>query len=186
MVTSIISGPMIQRILKRRKPSRFTDYLGAKAFLNPLQVQDRVGAIKELTQTICVLSNLDAKSVEAAIWFGELIMPTGLSNGVAVPHARIEGLSAPVVGVGLSRTGIDFKAADGEPAHIIFLILTPRNDDGVQLEILADIARTFSNAETREKALEVANYTEFLTLLKIEGASAGGQLRERIEISKNN
>src|SRR5574341_2370625 len=186
LVTSLMSGPMIQLILRRPKPRRFTDYLAAKAFLNPLQADSRREAIKELTQAICTVSDLSPEAVETEVWMWERIIPTGLSNGVAVPHARIDRLAAPVIGVGMSRTGIDFDTADGDPAHIVFLILTPRNDDGVQLEILADIARTFSNAETREKALEVANYTEFLALLKIEGSSTRVQPRERIEISKNN
>jgi Kef-type K+ transport system membrane component KefB/mannitol/fructose-specific phosphotransferase system IIA component len=169
LVTSLMSGPMIQRILGRKKPRQFTDYLVAKAFLNPLQAQNRREAIRELTRAVSTVSNLDSQVVATAVWVGEEIMPTGLSNGVAVPHARIEGLSAPLIGVGLSKKGIDFDTADGEPANIIFLILTPENDDGAQqLEILADIARTFENTQTLEKVLEVASYTEFLAMLKSE------------------
>ncbi|MCI0454749.1 MAG: cation:proton antiporter [Candidatus Dadabacteria bacterium] len=188
LVTSIISGPMMQRILNLRKPRRLTDYLTGKAFLNPLIANDRRGAIKELANALGASSNLNAEAVERQAWAEEEIMPTGLSNGIAVPHARIDRLNAPVVGVGLSRTGVDFDAADGEPAHIIFLILTPRDDDGAQqLGILADIAKTFENKETREKVLQVANYIEFLALLKIEMKdSLNIEPGEQIGISKSN
>jgi mannitol/fructose-specific phosphotransferase system IIA component (Ntr-type) len=101
----------------------------------------------------------------------EATMATGIGEGVAIPHARIDGLQAPVVAAALSADGIDFDAPDGEPARLIFLLLTPRDDDGAQLEILADIARTFHNDQLREKAVRAKNYTEFLAVLKTHGAA---------------
>lgn len=93
-------------------------------------------------------------------------MPTGIGNGVAIPHARIEGLHSPVLVLGLSAAGIDFDAPDGEPSHVIILILSPNNDDGVQLQILADIARTFSSPAARREFLKVNTYTELLATLR--------------------
>lgn len=95
-------------------------------------------------------------------------MATGLGSGLAVPHARLEGLAGPAVGVGISRAGIDFDAPDGRPAHLVFLLLTPRNDDGAQLEILADIARTFRQRRVREQAQRAGSFTEFVGLIKSE------------------
>lgn len=66
-------------------------------------------------------------------------MSTGLSHGVAAPHARLADLRAPMVVTGLSHAGIDFDADDGLPAQMIFLQLTPPHDDSVQLDLLADI-----------------------------------------------
>jgi mannitol/fructose-specific phosphotransferase system IIA component (Ntr-type) len=50
-----------------------------------------------------------------------------------------------VVGVGISQDGLDFDAPDGRPAHIVFLILTAPQDDGAQVELLADIGRIFED-----------------------------------------
>ena len=50
----------------------------------------------------------------------------------------------------------------------IFLILTPRDDDEVQVEILADIARTFRHEEVRQKVVEVPTYTEFLAMIRTQ------------------
>jgi mannitol/fructose-specific phosphotransferase system IIA component (Ntr-type) len=71
-----------------------------------------------------------------------------------------------VVCVGLSRDGIEFQAPDGERSRMIFLILTPSEDGGAQLEILADISRTFLDSTTRDAALRVSSYTEFLAALR--------------------
>lgn len=93
-------------------------------------------------------------------------MATGIGKGVAVPHARLPGLNGPLVGFGFSAAGVDFDAPDGEPAKAICLILTPQDDNGAQLEILADIAATFKDEEMRERAFRLSGYTEFLALVK--------------------
>jgi PTS system fructose-specific IIC component len=95
-------------------------------------------------------------------------MPTGPDHGIAVPHARIEGLKTPIVATRLSHSGIDFDADDGLPAQIIFLLLTPPHDDSIQLDLLADITERFRDADTRSRALLVGSYTEFLALMKEE------------------
>jgi mannitol/fructose-specific phosphotransferase system IIA component (Ntr-type) len=158
--------------LGRRKSRQITDYLTAKAFLNPLHAHNRQEAIAVLAQGIRLTPGLTTEEVVAAVMEREGVMSTGLGNGVAVPHARIDGLPAPVVAAGLSRAGIDFDASDGLPAQIIFLLLTPLSDDGAQLEILADITRIFQHAEVRERALEVGSYIEFLALLKSESTAS--------------
>lgn len=167
ITTSLMSGPIMQRILKLKKARRFTDYLPAKAFIKSLQTRDRPKAIEELANALCATHpHLSAPLISAAVWLREQIMATGLEEGVAVPHARVKGLHAPLVAVGFSETGIDFDASDGRPARIICLILTPKNNDGAEMEIIADIASTFQDPEIRDQVFQVANYTEFLALMK--------------------
>jgi mannitol/fructose-specific phosphotransferase system IIA component (Ntr-type) len=93
-------------------------------------------------------------------------MATGIGMGVAVSHARLDGLDRPLVAVGLAPQGVDFDAPDGIPAHIIRMILAPMHDNGAQLEILADIAATFRTEGLSERALLSSSYTEFLALLR--------------------
>jgi mannitol/fructose-specific phosphotransferase system IIA component (Ntr-type) len=62
----------------------------------------------------------------------------------------------------------DPPANNNSPAQIICLILTPQNDDGAQLKILADIAASFRHEHLREKTLQVGSYTEFLALIRSE------------------
>lgn len=166
LVTSLISGPAMQRILRRPKPRRFTDFLHPKAFLPALPAADRPSAIAHLAATLAPLVNLPAALIEERVNQREQLLATGLPNGIAVPHARFDGLANPVVAIALSKPGIDFDSADGEPAHVVFFILTPMHDSGAQLEILADIARTFSRPDSGNHALQATSYTEFLALLR--------------------
>ena len=110
--------------------------------------------------------DLDSEAICEAVMARERLMPTGIGNGLAVPHARLPDLKVPVVAVGLPAVGIDFDAPDDTAANIIFLILTPTVDNGAQLEILSDIATTFKSREVREKAGGVTGFTEFLALVR--------------------
>jgi mannitol/fructose-specific phosphotransferase system IIA component (Ntr-type) len=107
-----------------------------------------------------------ASVVEAAVWAREETLPTGIGHGVAIPHARVDGLRKSLVAVGISETGIDFDAPDGEPAQVIFLIVTPGDDPDAQLEILAELARLFREQHMLERVLRTRSFTEFLALMK--------------------
>lgn len=168
MVTSLMSGPLMRKILRLKKPRRLSDYLGTRGFIANLRGESRASVIDELSQAACAGLELDGVEVASAVLAREAQGPTGLGDRIAVPHARIDALRGPVVAVGLSRNGIDFDAPDGLPAQLVFLILTPRDDDGAQVEILADIARTFRHEELRQKAVGVPSYTEFLAMIRTQ------------------
>jgi len=166
LVTSLMSGPAMQWLLRLKKPRRFLDFLRPKAFFVNLKAGCRDEAIDELSLPLATALGLDPQLVATAVRERERLMATGLGSGLAVPHARLEGLAGPAVGLGISRAGIDFDAPDGRPANLIFLLLTPRDDDGSQLEILADIARTFRARDAREQALKATSFTEFVGLMR--------------------
>jgi mannitol/fructose-specific phosphotransferase system IIA component (Ntr-type) len=166
LVTSLVSGPMLQYILRLKKPRRFVDYLQPQSFVNRLEAVDRWDAIRELAQVMAPLAGLDSKEVTTAVLAREKVMATGIGKGLAVPHARLPNLAAPVVAIGLSVAGVDFDNPDDTMAHVVCLILTPVKDDGAQLEILADIAATFKVKEIREKVVTVTGITEFLALVR--------------------
>lgn len=174
LVTSLISGPAIQRILRRTKPRRFVDYLVPQAFVAKLGAGERSSAIRELARALAGPVGLDATSVAREVQRREVMMATGLPGGVAVPHARLKGLNQPAIAVGLSQEGIDFEASDDKPAKLIFLILTPKDDHGSQLQILADIGRTFQDERTAREFLTVQSYTQFLAMYRSEVAENGG------------
>jgi len=165
IVTSLISGPLMQKILRLKKPRRFIDFVPMRGFIR-LSSNNSKMAILELVESIGTVNGLKQEEIVAAVLKREQLMPTGIGNEVAVPHARMKGISHPVVAVGIAPDGIDFKGADGKPARLIFLILTPIDDNGAQVEILADIARTFRPTDFRKSAISAAGMTEFLAMVK--------------------
>ena len=166
IVTSMISGPAIRIILRLGKKRTLLDALSSRLFTRELQAFSSRTAIHELTAMACEASGLNTSEVEAAVWEREETLPTGIGNGVALPHARIEGISKPIVAIGVSDSGIDFDAPDDKPAYVIFLILTPKDAPDTQLEITAELAKLFRVFGMTEKVLKIKSYTEFLALVK--------------------
>jgi len=167
IATSMISGPAMRRVLRLRQPRRLTDFLSPKACVIDLPSQSRSGAIRALSAAACKANtSLKPEQVAELVLAREAQAATGLGDRIAVPHARLEGLQRPLIAIGLCDGGVDFDAPDGAAAQIILLILTPRDDDGAQVEILADVARTFREESIRQRAVEVRTYIELLALLR--------------------
>lgn len=169
LATSIMSGPLMQRCLGLRTSRRIHDLLRPGAFKSPLLGRTRTDGLLHLAGALAEEHKLPVPEVQRAVLARERLQATGIGNGVAVPHARLPGLKAPLVGVGISQAGLDFDAPDGRPAHIVFLILTPPRDDGAQVELLADIGRLFADPAVRERAVGLRSFTELRALLKVDG-----------------
>lgn len=71
----------------------------------------------------------------------EAMGSTGLGNGLAIPHCKVRDLADVVVSIGISREGIDFHAADGNPVTLVFLVLSPADAPALHLQALARISR---------------------------------------------
>jgi Kef-type K+ transport system membrane component KefB/mannitol/fructose-specific phosphotransferase system IIA component (Ntr-type) len=167
LVTSVISGPMMKYLFGLQKPVRFTHFITARAFVARMQARSRREAIRELAEAVAAATGVDVEVIAGAALAQEERAPSGLVNGLAVPHARLSALTSPVVGVGISRFGVDFDAPDGRLSRLIFLVLTPSTDDGAeQSSIFADIAMNFRDTSLREQALRVETYTQFRALVR--------------------
>lgn len=166
IVTSMLSGPFMRLILRAEKKSHLRNFLSPKLFLRELGATARREVIREMTAAACEVAGLDARAVEKAVWDREEALSTGIGNGVAIPHARLDGLRESLVVVGISKTGIDFDSPDGRLAKVIFLILTPSSAPGDQLQIAAEIARLFRDLRMPGRVLGTQNFTDFLALMR--------------------
>lgn len=165
--TSAMSGPLIKWSMRRRQSLRLASVTSPKHFKRNLVASTRFEAIRELISLACQQSDLNGEHVEALAWERETVAATGIGNGVALPHARVTGLARPIVVIGMSDTGIDFDAPDGQRAQLIFLLLTPLENPTAQLDLSANIAELFREPNGLKHVLRAKTYTEFLAALKI-------------------
>ncbi|QDU70954.1 cation:proton antiporter domain-containing protein [Mucisphaera calidilacus] len=171
LTTSLLAGPLIQKVLGSTTQKRLQDYLGDKYIVIEPEAATRDDLIGLLAQRAAEITDLDATNIKRLTLDRERVLPTGLPNGLAVPHARIDALKKPCVIVGTSRWGIDFNAADGRPAQLIFLILTPPDQPEEQIQLLGLIASTFNSAVVRQRAMAAKTSTEFLAALNVGSAT---------------
>ncbi len=106
-----------------------------------LEARDRAGVLREMS------GSLEAR--HAPVFDGTLLEKllkreelgtTAIGKGVAVPHCRAKGLEAPALLLGLSQAGVAFEAVDGKPSHVFFLLVSPEDNPGAGLRLLAAIA----------------------------------------------
>jgi PTS system nitrogen regulatory IIA component len=76
----------------------------------------------------------------------EALGSTGMGGGMAIPHARLAGLSKPFGLLARLDQGIDFDAVDGEPVDIVFLLLLPEASDA-DINALACVARKLRDTQ---------------------------------------
>lgn len=172
LVTTVVAGPIMVWVLRRPRPARLRDHLSAKTFLPYILAPTNESAIRRMAVAAGPVAGIDAETIHAAVWERERTMPTSLPNGLAAPHGRIAGLERPLVVVAISPSGVPFDARDGQLSRLIVMVLTPITAHQAQLELLADIARTFGRKEVIDRAVACGGFTRFLAMLNIEGGEA--------------
>ena len=93
----------------------------------------------------------DSAAILASLTEREQLGSTGFGQGVAIPHGKIEGLNR-IYGL-FVRLGepVDYKAIDGRPVDLVFLLLSPPDAGAEHLKALAAISRVTRHAATLEK-----------------------------------
>lgn len=75
----------------------------------------------------------------------EKLGSTGLGAGIAIPHCRLAACDKPYGAIATLQQGIDFDAIDGDPVDILFVLLVPQEACDEHLQILAELAKRFSD-----------------------------------------
>jgi len=157
IVSSLLVGPLLSWSIRRRKAVSILKYFVRPAMLSNLTGTTRSEVIDELCHNLAAHGAIpDATECVVALREREELLGTGTGHGAAIPHARMPELTRPILAFGRSIAGIEWDAPDGLPVHLVFLLLTPTHEEGLQLQILAAIAHGLSNDEARQQ-LEGAN-----------------------------
>ncbi len=149
--SSLVIGPWLSWSIRRRREVDSLDYFVRGAVSPDLRGRTRTEVLHELSDRLAASRrDLDGEALFAEVQAREELMGTGLGHGIAIAHARLETLARPVLTIGRSVAGVDWDAPDGLPVHHVFLLLTPVQDHGLQLQILAAIAQAMARPEARE------------------------------------
>ncbi len=90
-----------------------------------LRYADKGACLADLARRAGLALGVDAAAVLKALQHREALGSTGLGHGIAVPHARLAGLTAPYLSIFRLRDAIAFEAIDDRPVDIVCLILLP-------------------------------------------------------------
>jgi mannitol/fructose-specific phosphotransferase system IIA component (Ntr-type) len=111
----------------------------------------------------------DREALLSAVMDREQQGSTGLERGIAIPHARSEGVDGVVGALAVSADGIDFDSADGEPAHLIFLIVAPPNESTKYLKTLSAITFIGKSESKISSLMSASSPGEVVSILEENG-----------------
>jgi len=128
--------------------------------------------IEELVDHACKVSEEHVDRVQALQVLGEReqLAPTGLGNGIAVPHCRLRGIDNPVLVFGRHEEGVAFGGLDDEPCTLIFLMLTCARDPGQHLRLLAALSQILNDASVRTQLLEAQTPEDIIAVLTAQAS----------------
>lgn len=101
----------------------------------------------------------ELEAIKTAVFQREKIMSTGVGKGLAIPHGKAEGINDNYAAFALLESPIDYKAIDGEPVSMVFLLVGPRSSNNLHIKMLSRISRLMNNNSFREK-LKACNSSE--------------------------
>ncbi len=110
----------------------------------------------------------DASAIKKALMDREALATTGVGDGVAIPHAKLEGLEGTRMAVGISRKGVDFSAVDAKPVHIFFALIAPFASSGDHLRILAQISRLLKDEGIRNRIVQSKSTEDLMDIVRAE------------------
>ena len=127
---------------------RITDLLSFDRIVLDLRVKDKAQLLRELASRASAGTGIPASNIQVALLARETLGSTGLGNGFALPHARLEGIDQCFALLVRLTRPIDYAAIDGHPVDVLVLMLTPANADSEHMAALSLVARTLRHGDT--------------------------------------
>ncbi len=127
---------------------------------------------KRLLEQICQLAAIELGDTNPGDLLDSLLNrekmgSTGIGNGIAIPHGRLQNTNKAIAVFLTTERAIDFDAIDNKPVDIFICLFVPQENTQEHLQTLQSIARLFSNRKTAKQVRKCANKQEMYNLIKL-------------------
>ena len=144
---------------------KISDFLSPEAVLINIRAADKQLLLQDLARRIGAIVGLPGDRIASELLKREELGSTGMGAGVAIPHARLQELKAPVGLLARIKPPIKFDAIDGQPVDLVFILLLPTAAEGEQLGALARVARKLRLADDLTKIRRAKSTSELYAAL---------------------
>ncbi len=110
----------------------------------------------------------DIEKVRTAILDREKIMSTGVGKGFAIPHGKTNAVNDVIAAFGKTTRDIDYDALDGNPVHLVFLLVGRDDMVSKHIKLLSRISRLMNKDEFRERLVNSNSKEEIINIFKEE------------------
>ena len=142
------------------------DILSKEAIRTKIKTANKKQFLQEIANIASEHVGVSNMNIAKSLLQREILGPTGIGNGVAIPHVKIKGLTKIYGFFSSLERPIDFEAADKQPVDLIFTLLAPENNKGTEhLKALAMVSRVFSDKNIRSKLRSSENTESLFAIL---------------------
>lgn len=169
ILSSIVLGPWLSYALKRGKKAQVPKYFSLNGIIESLSAKTK----EEVIEVLCkkageMVGTSHEKDIHQEVMKRENLVSTGIEKRIAIPHARLSFIQEPIIIHARVENGVDWNSIDGEPAKFIFLVLTPLDQDDVQLQIYSFLLNNLKNEPVRNQLANAKSKNEILKILTTE------------------
>ena len=133
------------------KGMKLADYLDKDLIISDISARTKSEVLAELVSPLSAkFPNLDRAHVTRVLMDREMLGTTGIGDGIAIPHGKLDSIDQVLVIVGRSHDGVDFASLDHKPARIFFTVLAPSSVVGLHLKLLATVSRLLKDDAFRQ------------------------------------
>jgi PTS system nitrogen regulatory IIA component len=148
---------------------RLTDVLQQNQVIADLKGTGKRAVMEELCHALqSADSNLDSERLMEVLIERERLGSTGIGDGIAIPHGKMENLDQLLLAFGRSKSGVEFDSLDGKPAYLFFLVVAPDKSAGIHLKALARISRLLKSGAVRKDLMEAKGAPEIFEVIKAQ------------------
>ena len=144
------------------------DLLTAEHVALKLRAANKPALLAELARRAAGFTGLGEATLSDALAAREALGSTGFGAGIAVPHAKIDGLPAVFGFFARLEKPVAFDSIDGKPVDLVFLLLSPAAAPSEHLAMLAAVSRRLRDRPLAE-ALRAADTAEAARALFVAG-----------------
>ncbi|BBN98769.1 fructose-specific PTS transporter subunit EIIC [Sporolactobacillus terrae] len=161
---------------------KITDLMIESAMLLDMKATTKEGAIDELITSLEKNNRInDPQLFKEMILKREAQSSTGIGDGIAMPHAKTKAVNEATVVFGHSKKGIDYKALDGQPSYLFFMIAAPEGAADVHLQTLAALSRLLIDHDFVEQIKQAGTAHEVAQLFNEKQAEHDAEEKKEAE-----
>ncbi len=144
---------------------KFSELINKNYIIPEFKGSTKKQVLEELVEALASNNvEIDKVVLLNALLEREKLGSTGIGDGVAIPHGKLNGLDNIILLFGKSGQGVDFDAIDRKPVCLVFLLVAPADSAGLHLKALARLSRMLREKEFKNSLLMAPDAE---TLLKI-------------------
>ena len=148
-----------------------TDLVAHDAILPALKVNSKKSALQEMCDRAAAVSDLPAREIFDSVLQRERLGSTGIGNGIAIPHGKLQKCTKIFGVFARLERPIDFESLDGAPVDLIFLLVAPLAAGADHLKALARVARVLRDPAITAKLRATRDASGLFALLTEHAAT---------------